>query len=138
MFCLFESGRFTQVLLNTGLNHDKDFASWVMLMLLLSSTDFFSKLTFSKKSLSGTLSECQTVRIQIRIDILSVLISIQTVCKGHRQTTKVAASEVRVKPNLVYNKNLVCKSLGDCGVTEIGRWVTLKKGLPELKHPRSP
>ena len=36
-------------------------------MLLLSSADFFSKLTF-KKILSGILSECQTVLIQIRTD----------------------------------------------------------------------
>ena len=34
-------------------------------MLLLSSADFFSKLTFSK-NLSGTLSECQKFFIQIR------------------------------------------------------------------------
>ena len=41
-----------------------------LVLLLLSSADFFSKLTFSK-ILSGTLSEC-----------LSVLIWIQTVCKN--------------------------------------------------------
>ena len=44
--------------------------------------------TFSK-SLSGTLSECQTVWIQIRIEILSILILVQTVCnvcdKSHRE-----------------------------------------------------
>ena len=39
----------------------------------LFSADFFSKLT-SSKILSGTLSEFQTVWIQIRTDILSVLI----------------------------------------------------------------
>ena len=38
------------------------------------------------KMLSGTLSECQTVWIQIRTDLLSVLIWVQTVCKGYRQT----------------------------------------------------
>ena len=56
-------------------------------MLLLSSASFFSILTFSKM-LTGTLSECQMVWIQIRNDILSVLIWVQTVCIGHRQTTK--------------------------------------------------
>ena len=45
-------------------------------MLFLSSDDFFSKLLFHK-NLSGTLSECQTVWTQIRIDILSVLICVQ-------------------------------------------------------------
>ena len=34
--------------------------------------------------LSGTLSECQTLWIQIRTDILSVLIWVQTVCKGYQ------------------------------------------------------
>ena len=42
-------------------------------------------------------SGCQTVWIQIRPDILSGLIWVQTVCKGHQQTPKVAPSEQRVK-----------------------------------------
>ena len=42
---------------------------------------FFSKSTFS--------SMCQTVWIQIRPDILSGLIWVQTVCKGYQQTTLV-------------------------------------------------
>ena len=36
---------------------------------------------------------CQTVWIQIRTDILSVLIWVQTVCKGLQQTTKVAVTD---------------------------------------------
>ena len=47
--------------------------------------------------LSGTLSECQMVWIQIRTNTLLVLIWPQTVCKGYQQTTKVAASKERVK-----------------------------------------
>ena len=54
----------------------------------------FSKLSF-QKILSGTLSECQTVWIQIRNDILLVLIWVQTVCKGYQQMTKVTASKER-------------------------------------------
>ena len=46
------------------------------------------------KFLSGTLSECQRVWIQIRTDVLSVLIWIQTVCKGYQQVTKFAASNL--------------------------------------------
>ena len=61
-------------------------------MLLLSSADIFSKLTL-KKIHSGTLSECQTVWIQIRTDILSVLIWVQTVCQGYQHMTKVTASK---------------------------------------------
>ena len=43
---------------------------------------FFKTFNFFKKN-SGTLSECETVWIQIRINILSVLIWVQTVsvCK---------------------------------------------------------
>ena len=44
-----------------------------------------------------SLSASQTVWIQIRTDILPVLILVQTVCKGYQQTTKVAASKERVK-----------------------------------------
>ena len=48
-------------------------------MLLLSSADFFQNELF-RKILSGTLSE-------------SVLIWVQTVCKGYQQMTKGAASK---------------------------------------------
>ena len=52
-------------------------------MLLLSSADVFL-------SLSGTLSKCQMVWIQI---ILSVLIWVKTVRKGYQQATRVTASK---------------------------------------------
>ena len=50
---------------------------------------FISKSTFSKKFFQYivTLPECQTVWIQIRTDVLSVLIWVQTVCKGSQPTT---------------------------------------------------
>ena len=77
LFCLFLSGYLRQVLVYcqkgikfTFFNH------------------LFSKLTFSK-----TLSECQTVWIQIRTDVLLVLSWVQPVCKGYQQTTKVATSK---------------------------------------------
>ena len=54
----------------------------------LPSIDFFSKSTFSKTS-SGISSKCQTVWIQIRPDIFSGLIWVQTICKGYQQTTPV-------------------------------------------------
>ena len=49
-----------------------------------------------QKIFSGTLSECQTVCIQIRTDRASVLIWVQTVCKDYQQTTKVTTSSERV------------------------------------------
>ena len=64
-------------------------------MLCCRLLTFFSKLTFSK-ILSGTLSGCQTVWIQIRTDALSVLIWVKTVCKGYQQTTKFVASKEKV------------------------------------------
>ena len=48
---------------------------------------FFHNQQLIQKSLSGTLSVCQTVWIQIRPNILSVLIWVQTVCKDYQQTT---------------------------------------------------
>ena len=42
-------------------------------------------------------SGCQTVWIQIRPDILSGLIWVQTVCRGYQQTTKVTASGQRIR-----------------------------------------
>ena len=56
---------------------------------------FLSKLF--QKNLSGIPSDCQTVWIQIRPDVLSGLIWDQTVCKGNQQMTKVATRGERVK-----------------------------------------
>ena len=56
---------------------------------------FFQNYLFQKK-FSGTPLECQTVWIQIRTDVVSVLIWIQTVCKDYKQTAKVAACKERV------------------------------------------
>ena len=60
----------------------------------------FFKINFFKKNLSGTLSECQTVLTQIRTDIISVLIWIQTVFKGYQHITTVATSMEKVKENV--------------------------------------
>ena len=64
-------------------------------MLLVSFADFFQNHLF-QKIISGTLPECQMVWIQIRTDTMSVLIWLQTVCKGYQQTTKVTTSKERV------------------------------------------
>ena len=61
--------------------------SWFCCHLLTSSK------TFSNKSFGNT--ECYTVWTQIRTDVLSVLIWVQTVYKGFQQTTKFAASKER-------------------------------------------
>ena len=74
-------------------------------MLLLLSDNFFQNKLFSKnyffqKILSETLSECQTVKIQIRTDILSVLIGVQTVCKCYQQTKKSPLAMKELKGTL--------------------------------------
>ena len=61
----------------------------------MSSADFFQNELY-QKIISRTLSECQMVWIQTRTDFLSVLIWVQTVCKGYQQTTIVASSKERV------------------------------------------
>ena len=56
------------------------------MLFFLSSADFFQNQLF-QKILSVIPSECQTDWIQIRPDILSGLIWLQTVCKSYQQTT---------------------------------------------------
>ena len=79
--------------------HTRSFANFRIFTVIFHAFDvicwyfFSSKLLF--KNLSGTLSERQTVWIQIRTNILSVLIWVQTVCKGYQQMTKVTACKQR-------------------------------------------
>ena len=63
-------------------------SSAVMTYCFLSEADDFKFVLNSafQYNLSGTLSECQTVWIQIRTDVLSVLIWVQTVYHGYQQT----------------------------------------------------
>ena len=91
-------------------------------MLFCPQWIFFFKINFFKKYLSGIPSECQIIWIQIRPDILSGLIWIQTVCKGYQQTTKVATSwkeliviysllrlkSVSINKTLILHENVCC------------------------------
>ena len=70
-------------------------------MLMLLSAAFFQSYLF-QKNLSGTLSERQTVWIQIRNDVLSVLIWVQTVCIGYQRATKVVANKAPYRFNFNY------------------------------------
>ena len=54
------------------------------------------KIKFFKASFRNTI-RVSNVCIQIRAEVLSVLIWEQTVCKGNQQTTKVAAGKKRVR-----------------------------------------
>ena len=66
----------------------------------LSFANFFSTSTFSKNSIRNMVSsECQTDWIQIRPDILSGLIWIQSGCKGYEQTTLVGKELTRQMAN---------------------------------------
>ena len=54
----------------------------------------FFKINFlKKKAFRNTIRDSQTVWIQIRTDILSVLIWVQTVCKGYQQTTQITSNK---------------------------------------------
>ena len=66
-------------------------------MLLFSSADYIN--FFKKKNHSGTLSECQTVWIQIRTYVVSVWV--QTDCKGYQQTTKDVASKEKLLESIM-------------------------------------
>ena len=65
-------------------------------MQLLSSADYFQNYLEDYQSEMGW--------IQIRADILLVLIWVRAVCKGYQRTKKVIASKVRVKvaPKVAY------------------------------------
>ena len=56
----------------------------------------FFKIKFLKINHLGPLSECQTVWIQIKTDILLVFIWVQTVCKGYWQMTQLSTGMQRV------------------------------------------
>ena len=58
-------------------------ATWEFFHEFLKSADFFQNQLY-RKIISGIPSDCQTVWIQIRPDIL---IWFQTVCKNYQQTT---------------------------------------------------
>ena len=48
---------------------------------------FFFQNLFFRKIILGIPLECQAVWIQIRPDVMSGLMWVQTVCKGYQQTT---------------------------------------------------
>ena len=64
-------------------------------MLFFLSADLFQNYFFKKFFQEHYQS--QAVWIQIKTDILSVLIWVQTVCKGYQLMTKATASKERVK-----------------------------------------
>ena len=61
-------------------------------MLLLSSADYIQNQRF-QTILSGTLSECQRIWIQI---VLSILVWVQAAHKCYQQIARVAASKEKV------------------------------------------
>ena len=89
----------------------------------LSSADFFQNQLF-QKILLGIASECQTVWILIRPEILSGLIWVRTVSKGYQQTkvsslnwrllsilqAPITAVEDEKKMSVVLNQNLKMSS----------------------------
>ena len=66
----------------------------LLVSVCLLFANFYVKIIFFQLFLSVKPSEC---RIQIRIDILSVLIWVQTVCKGYQQTQKSPLSREQLR-----------------------------------------
>ena len=73
---------------------------------------FFSKVTFFELILSGTISECQTVQIKIRTDILSVLIWVKTACRDYQTANVPDSNKKRVKFLMRPNKKSVFQVTG--------------------------
>ena len=85
--------------------------SWRIFHAFLSSADFFQNHLF-RKIILGIPSECQTVWIQIRPDILSGLIWVQTVCKCFSsQRTKLDATNI-----MILSLHYIKSSSGACWV----------------------
>ena len=84
------------------------FAYWVFFQIFV-VCDFFSNQPFLKIT-SGIPSECQTVLIQIRLDVLSGLIWVQTVCKCYQQTTLVDTG-LRVRTQRVATSEPCCQTI---------------------------
>ena len=97
----------------------------MFLWVFLSSADFFKIDFFLKKNLSGTLSECQTVWIQIRTDIVSGLIWVQTVCKGYQQTAIVTARKERLKFKHLLSHRKKLKTTDPCHIFAVSDHVIL-------------
>ena len=55
-----------------------------------------NEIYFLKKYHSGTLSECQTVQMQIRVDSVGPDLDSTVISKGDQETTAVALSKERV------------------------------------------
>ena len=69
-------------------------SQFLVFMLFCHLLFFFQKI---KEINSGTLSLCQTFWIQIMTDSLSVMILVQTGCKGCQWMTKVTVSTEEIK-----------------------------------------
>ena len=94
----------------------------VISKILLSSAVFFQNCLF-QEIFSRTLLECQSVWIQIRTDVLSVLIWVQTICKGYQQTTKVAACKE------------IVEHVDMCEVITYNRFLLLFQSFKEVINP---
>ena len=68
-------------------------------MHLLPSADFLQNYFF-QKNLSGTLSGYQPAWIQIRTDVLSVLIKVQIVCKAQTSWATCSSNRTTIKGNI--------------------------------------
>ena len=102
---IYKSGT-TKACTETQANWHIKSAYWAIFHAFLSFAENFSKSSFWKNSFKNTIRVCQTVWIQIRPNILSGLICVQTVCKSYQQTT--LGDKELINPCLV-NKHATSK-----------------------------
>ena len=69
----------------------------VKLFMLLCHLLIFFKIDIYEKKNSRVPSECKTIWIQIWLDVLSVLILVQSVCKSYQQTI-LGGKELTLRP----------------------------------------
>ena len=102
----------------------------------LSSTDFSSNQLFRKNKQSVMPSECQIVWVQIRPDVLSGLIWVQTVCKGYQQTTPVGKVKhlerflwPNIKPIAIFKQCGPGWNAAQCGISSESRLFYIIKAI---------
>ena len=98
---------------------------------------FFSKLIVWKKN--QECHQCQTVRIQIRPDVFSALICVQTICKGNQQTILAGKKLTQFKrathKNKIHSHCILCNGLCIDTQTNRRKFTFLQHKSFELLNP---
>ena len=102
--------------------------------MAVQNDNFFPHKLF-QKILSGTVSKCQTVWIQIRTDLLLVPIWLKTVCKGYQQMSKSPTQRVTFHLRLEFKPKDTSRSAKHPTDVKINNYVKIAslKSTPTCK-----